>query len=99
MLYTQYLSVFTPNAGKYGTEKAPYLDTFHGVLCPKCSAVYFLSDPYDMFISRLRKHVQLTLKCSQSLAKVKIDISIFFINLASIILMLKCSYQLVLPSA
>ena len=27
----EYLSVFSPNAGKYGTEKTPYLDTFHAV--------------------------------------------------------------------
>ena len=27
-----YLSVFSPNAGKYGPEKTPYLDTFHGVI-------------------------------------------------------------------
>ena len=25
---TKYLSVFSPNAGKYGPEKTPYLDTF-----------------------------------------------------------------------
>ena len=25
-------SVFSPNAGKYGPEKTPYLDTFHAVL-------------------------------------------------------------------
>ena len=29
--YTPYLSVFSPNAGKYGPEKTPYLDTFHAV--------------------------------------------------------------------
>ena len=29
---TEYLSVFTPNAEKYGPEKTPYLDTFHAVL-------------------------------------------------------------------
>ena len=29
---TKYLSVFTLNAGKYGPEKTPYLDTFHAVL-------------------------------------------------------------------
>ena len=29
---TSYLSVFSPSAGKYGPEKTPYLDTFHGVL-------------------------------------------------------------------
>ena len=26
-------SVFSPNAGKYGSEKTPYLDTFHTVNC------------------------------------------------------------------
>ena len=30
--YTEYLSVFSPNAGKYGPEKILYLDTFHDVL-------------------------------------------------------------------
>ena len=29
---TKYLSVFSPNAGKYGPEKTPYLETFHTVL-------------------------------------------------------------------
>ena len=29
---TKYLSVFSPNAGKYGPEKTSYLDTFHAVL-------------------------------------------------------------------
>ena len=29
--YTKYLSVFSPNAGKYGPGKTPYLDTFHTV--------------------------------------------------------------------
>ena len=29
---TMYLSVFSPNAGKYRPEKTPYLDTFHTVL-------------------------------------------------------------------
>ena len=27
-----YLSVFSPNVGKYGPEKSPYLDTFHAVM-------------------------------------------------------------------
>ena len=26
------ISVFSPNAGKYGPEKTPYLDTFHTVV-------------------------------------------------------------------
>ena len=30
-LDTSYLSVFSPNAGKYGPEKTSYLDTFHRV--------------------------------------------------------------------
>ena len=30
-LDTKYLSVFVPNAGKYGPENTPYLDTFHAV--------------------------------------------------------------------
>ena len=30
-LNTLYLSVFSPNAGKHGPEKTPYLDTFHAV--------------------------------------------------------------------
>ena len=29
---TEYLSVFRPNAGKYGPEKTPSLDTFQAVL-------------------------------------------------------------------
>ena len=28
---TKYLSVFSPNAEKYGPEKTPYLGTFHAV--------------------------------------------------------------------
>ena len=30
-LFTPYLSVFSQNAGIYGPEKTPYLDTFHAV--------------------------------------------------------------------
>ena len=29
---TKYLSVLSPNAGKYGPEKTPYLNTFHTVV-------------------------------------------------------------------
>ena len=28
----RYLSIFSPNAGKYGPEKTPYLDIFHAVI-------------------------------------------------------------------
>ena len=30
-LSLKYLSVFSPNAKKYGPEKTPYLDTFYAV--------------------------------------------------------------------
>ena len=29
--FTEQLSVFSPNTGKYGSEKTPYLNTFHVV--------------------------------------------------------------------
>ena len=32
---TEYLSVFSPNAGKSGREKTPYLNTFHAVTAGK----------------------------------------------------------------
>ena len=31
-LNTEIYGVFSPNAGKYGPEKTPYLDTFHAVI-------------------------------------------------------------------
>ena len=34
-VYPPYLSVFSPNAGKCGTEKTPYLDIFHAVTLHK----------------------------------------------------------------
>ena len=59
-LNTSYLSVFSPNARKYGPEKTPYLDTFHAVLD-------FLSDikcgqkrviPGSDFENKLRKRIK-----------------------------------------
>ena len=39
--FTEYISVFSPNTGKYRPEKTPCLDTFHGVcLSPNKSPVY-----------------------------------------------------------
>ena len=62
-------SVFSPNAGKYGLEKAPYLDTFHSVnkskilLLHVISAVFLLSDnvcdiflPHQHIFSQNKKH-------------------------------------------
>ena len=34
-MHTEYFSLFRPNAGKYGPEKTPYLNTFHAV-CKNC---------------------------------------------------------------
>ena len=34
-LVREYLSIFSPNAGKYGPEKTPHLDTFHAVIIYK----------------------------------------------------------------
>ena len=31
VFYGPYFPVFSPNTGKYGLEKTPYLDTFHGL--------------------------------------------------------------------
>ena len=34
VISTLYFPVFSPNTGKYGPEKTPYLDTFHAVQIP-----------------------------------------------------------------
>ena len=39
----RYLSVFSPNTGKYGPEITPYLDTFHAV----CNIIRFSSDTVE----------------------------------------------------
>ena len=48
---TSYLSIFSPNAGKYRPEKIPYLDTFHAVSELK----YFksMSNSEDSFLDLL----------------------------------------------
>ena len=38
---TEYLSVFSPNAAKYGPEKPPYLDTFYAVKIDKYQECFF----------------------------------------------------------
>ena len=35
------MSVFSPNTGKYGPEKTPYLDTFHAVSVKKITGKQF----------------------------------------------------------
>ena len=45
---TSYLSVFSPNAGKYGPEITPYLDTFHTVqYCVKRFRIRSYSGPHS----------------------------------------------------
>ena len=55
-----YLSVFSLNAGKYGPEKTPYLDTFHAVLC--LVPTKNLKKSHKMLISLSTANVQLQLK-------------------------------------
>ena len=37
---TSYLSIFSPNAGNYGPEITPYLDTFHVVRSLQLAVTY-----------------------------------------------------------
>ena len=43
-LNTEKYGVFSPNAGKYGPEKAPYWDTFHAVSATINGAKYSRMD-------------------------------------------------------
>ena len=54
---TSYLYVFSPNAGKYGSEKTPYLDTFHAVKC-----ILKSNNSWNLQITRLTQ----SLCCSQN---------------------------------
>ena len=40
--YTPYLSVFSPNARKYGPQKTLYLDTFHAVIWSKSAEILYV---------------------------------------------------------
>ena len=42
IFYISDFSVFSPNAGKYGPEKSPFLDTFHTMLLPYFSDITML---------------------------------------------------------
>ena len=42
---TKYLSVFSPNAGKYGPEKTPYLEPFHEVQASVYPIIYLIACP------------------------------------------------------
>ena len=51
------LSVFSPNAGKYGPEKTPYLDTFHAVDARNILPVMGNHLTYEISCSFSSKHV------------------------------------------
>ena len=44
---TEYLSLFSPNAGKYGPEITPYLGTFHAVRTSELLVIFVQSNPVD----------------------------------------------------
>ena len=50
-----YFPVFSPNAGKYGPEKIPYLDTFHAVRC--------MHNPIKHFATRISNFQLLSISC------------------------------------
>ena len=45
---TKYLSVFSPNVGKYGPEKTPYMDTFYAF------GIYPIYDFFGEEVMKLR---------------------------------------------
>ena len=53
--------MFSPNAGKYGPEKTPYLNTFHAlVFTLTCLYLFTLTYPYNM------GNIEMTMKFSIS---------------------------------
>ena len=54
-----YLSVFSPNTGKYGPEKNLYLDTFHAVTSPyQGKTMHIWSTYLFKVIKILKQYVQ-----------------------------------------
>ena len=54
--YIPYLPVFGPNAGKYRSEKTPYLDTFHA-LHEKCPNMKFFLVRILLYSDKIQKNV------------------------------------------
>ena len=54
---TEYREIrrISPNAGKYGPEKAPYLDTFHTVNNMIIISFFFQANPHHRLLSLLQK--------------------------------------------
>ena len=64
----EYLSVFSPNAGKCGPEKPPYLDTFHAVFISlliiwsdKLNKIFYVSNWFLFYLSAAYFQFQLYL--------------------------------------
>ena len=48
-----YFPVFSPNTGKYGPGKAPYLDAFHAVSCVTTAAVFITHRELDYYLTAI----------------------------------------------
>ena len=48
---TSYLFLFSPNAGKYGPETTPYLDTFHAVTQLENINIYLILYHFTLWLS------------------------------------------------
>ena len=55
----EYLSVFSPSAGKYGPEKTPYLDNFHAVKCLPILKVILNLDKFMKILFHTTKYLVL----------------------------------------
>ena len=56
-LNTERYRVFSPNVGKYGPEKTPYLDTFHAVLIDISTENAYNRDTLTNIVTEVKKHV------------------------------------------
>ena len=62
---TPYLSVFSPNVGKYGPEKTPYLDTFYAVGKRSLISLNWNKWMKNLFICRWKKTIKNKLTVSK----------------------------------
>ena len=82
---TKYLSVFTPNAGKYRPENTPCLDTFHTVLFEEVKQTYLsLKSFQDTKIVKyfgvyMLLHYRIC-RCISGHSKFNMDWNLFFIQ-------------------
>ena len=65
--FTKQICIFSSNAGKYGPEKTPYLDTFH--------IVYSLKNPVKIAIKKFEHHPSINWVLKKILLTMKAFIS------------------------